>query len=467
MGGVCVPECPWEGYAPVFNTNGQVDACSFVGDCPFSLWGYDPSGPFGAQGSGRFRDFYPRWLDDSVTLDPVAAGGSASTVRHAVKCKEIFRYRPWSDNTHRCSAREVNLHPDGDCLRFRVSVEAVVPGTADGGSTDWEGFVSSGCGNASAPDAYAASWTADDYVCLSSEGSWTAGRYCSSRCSTEPAADVGVWSVTMGDLTDPLLDGTTASPYVDVPLEVEVSDWGDVSELEITVVAIGRHAERWWNSPDYGYYTTWPGPGSSTRVVVPRRSGPAPSDDVVRVNLAEIAELPYSVYTDGDQYWWWDVITNGQFVDILRDDLLANDACPAGADCTDPNRWPMRLFGLNGCNPAAFQPHIRQPGAMQPTALGLVGCDDLDETGDPTDPASVQFWPRLWATGTDQFSYSTYGGEATVTVEFTDQPPAGGDITVHDPGVEHTVATMESTSQHLYYVRCQYDLPVRIAGTTV
>ena len=90
------------------------------------------------------------------------------------------------------------------------------------------------------------------------------GGTAAARCSTEPAADVGVWSVTMGDLTDPLLDGSTASPYVDVPLEVEVSDWGDVSELVISVIATGRHAERWWNyQGDYGYYTTWPGPGAS------------------------------------------------------------------------------------------------------------------------------------------------------------------------------------------------------------
>ena len=141
-------------------------------------------------------------------------------------------------------------------------------------------------------------------------------------------------------------------------------------------------------------------------------------------------------------------------MDILRDDLLANDACPAGADCTDPDRWPVSLVGLNGCNIAAFQPHFRQPGVMQPTAQGLVGCSDLDETGNPTDPASVQYWPRLWALGTDTFSYSTYGGEATVTVEFTDQPPAGGDIVVHDPGVEHTVASMDGTLRYTQQVPC-------------
>ena len=336
-----------------------------------------------------------------------------------------------------------------------MSVKAVVPGTSDDSGYSWDGFVSSGCGNASAPDAYAALWTADDYVCLSSDGSWTPGMYCSSSCSTDPAADVGVWSVTMGDLTDPLLDGSTASPYVDVPLEVEVSDWGDVSELEITVSAISRVAELWYYQGDYGYNTSWPASGSSTRVVVRRLSGPAPSDDVVRVNLAEIAELSYfDGYRRGLVGNVYEHVANGQFVDILRDDLLANDACPVGADCTDPNRWPVRLVGTDLCNIAAFQPHRWQPWRMQPTELGLVGCSDLNETGDPTDPASVQYWPRLWALGTDTFSYSTYGGTATVTVEFTDQPPAGGDIVVHDPGVEHTVAFMDGTLWRTQLVGC-------------
>ena len=57
VNGVCLPECPYDGYVPNYDDNGQVGGCRFVGDCPFSLWGYNPSGPFGAQGSGQFRDF--------------------------------------------------------------------------------------------------------------------------------------------------------------------------------------------------------------------------------------------------------------------------------------------------------------------------------------------------------------------------------------------------------------------------
>ena len=90
VGGVCVPACSSEDHVPDFQTDGQAGGCIFVGNCPFSLWGYNPSGPFELR-FDRFRDFPARWVDDDVALEPLPAGGTATTVRHAVKCNQIFQ----------------------------------------------------------------------------------------------------------------------------------------------------------------------------------------------------------------------------------------------------------------------------------------------------------------------------------------------------------------------------------------
>ena len=99
---------------------------------------------------------------------------------------------------------------------------------------------------------------------------------------------------------------------------------------------------------------------------------------------------------------------------------------------------------------------------MQQASLGVVGCDDLNEyraTPDPNDPPSVWYWPRLWVGDgyLDTFTYATYGGEATVTIRFTDRAPVATDIVRFDPGAEHTVAGFGSPqeSRSLY---CHFTL---------
>ena len=441
VNGVCVPACSGN-FIPQFDDNGQVNGCIFLGDCPFDLYGLDnpPTNPY--------RDYDPLWIAGPDTFPAVAEGESASLARTALKCFQVWREDPtgwpgWPNDVHRCIWNELNLSSFGDCLSFSLTVEAVIPAVeADSATRPWS-FKSDDCGlNASAPRVESTTnpWTPDDTVCEPSAGVWTRS-YCSGRCTPAPTtSDTGDWTVTLGDLTNPSAYG----PYVDVPLEVSITDWGDASHLVVTATATKRDARWWFNSAsDWGYDPVW-GTSASTSIVVPRRSGPPPSDDIIEVNVAEVSELRYATGTRCYQGHCRTYIENDQFVNILRSELLANDACPVGVDCSDPNQWPVEIAGDSAtrCNRRAFR-HTTSRSAMQPTTQGLVGCDDLNDTANPNDPASVQYWPQLWAAGQDTFTYTTYGGTATVTVNFTDQPPDAADVTVHDPGVGHTVAAFD------------------------
>ena len=55
----------------------------------------------------------------------------------------------------------------------------------------------------------------------------------------------------------------------------------------------------------------------------------------------------------------------------------------------------------------------------QATRQGGVACDQLMEP-----EATVRYWPKSWAAGSDAFTYDTTGGTATVTVVFTDSTPS-------------------------------------------
>ena len=304
----------------------------------------------------------------------------------------------------------------GNCLSFSLTVEAVIPAVeADSAARAWS-FTSSGCGlNASAPrvDSTTNPWTPDDVFCESSDGQWsrTSCWICFGQLMTPPQGiDTGDWTVTLGDLTNPSAWG----PYVNVPLEVSITDWGDASHLVVTATATKRDARWWFNSAnDWGFDPVWGGTSASTTITVPRRSGPPPSDDVIEVNIGEVDDLPVtSTY-------------NQQRVQILRSQLLANDACPVGTDCADPYQWPIQIVGDDArrCSFAGLT-----STSMLETAQGVVGCDGLNEVldpPDPDDPPSALYWPELWAVGDDTFSYRTYGGDATVTIRFTDQPPSG------------------------------------------
>lgn len=151
-------------------------------------------------------------------------------------------------------------------------------------------------------------------------------------------------------------------PFVDTPIIVSITDWGDVSHLLVTITArspyyserreyLGGGVERFYWRSHWGTY--FPALTDSVTVTVPRRSGPPPTDDVVQVNIAEIAALGY------DRTWTCcprrKRITNDlRFVSLLRSELLSNDACEIGIDCSDPDQWPMylewdQLRAYDGC----------------------------------------------------------------------------------------------------------------------
>ena len=455
VNGVCVPACS-SNFIPQFDDDGQVTGCGFLGDCPFDLYGLDnpPANPY--------RDYDPLWLGGPDTFPAVGAGQTTSMTRTALKCYQVWLEGPtgwpgWPSNVHRCIRNELNISSLGDCLSFSLAVEAVIP-AIEGDSTAraWS-FTSSGCGlNASAPrvDSTTNPWTPDDAFCESSDGQWSRTP-CSICLMTPPQGiNTGDWTVTLGDLTNPSAWG----PYVNVPLEVSITDWGDASHLVVTATATKRDAVWWFNSAtDWGFDPVWGGTSAATTITVPRRSGPPPSDDLVEINVAEVSRLRYAAGTRCSfNNICYSHIENDQFVSILRDELLANDACPVGADCSDPNRWPVTVAGAHAtrCNPGAFRP-TSTANAMQYSVQGLVGCDDLNETGDPLDPASVQYWPRLWAAGRDTFSYETYGGTATVTVAFTDTAPAAGDVVDHDPGTVHALTRYGPVESRQVYDRCE------------
>lgn len=423
VGGVCMEACPGQNLIPQFDSEGQVLGCLDVGDCPFDLYGLPTPPP------NPYRDYNALWTSGGGDFAPVAVSEPASVTRTAVKCAQVWRTDPLSfpNIPHACLWNETNLKASGDCLKFALQVEAVIPAVeADPLARAWH-FEVSGCGHNRSADR-AATWTPDDAACSSASGQWGRSSFYVST-PTAPEVDPGTWAVTLGDLSAPNI----ASPYVDVPLEVTVADWGDASHLVITAHVIKRE-HRWffYDVNDWGFHTVWPSSGPTIRVEVPRRSGPPPSDDEIELSIAHVSELPFS---SGCYFWFGCSTNNGRFVEVLRSHLLANDACPIGTDCDDPLLWPVSIDSdaAQRCNTSVFAAPARS--RMQPTSQGMVGCDTLNDRTD----ASVRYWPRMWAAGRDTFTYRTYGGTATVTARFTDTPPDATDLVVEDAG-EHYAA---------------------------
>ena len=431
VNGVCVPACSAD-FIPQFDNDGQVTGCIPLGDCPFEMYGTTAAD---VARRGRFW-FWPRWLDGPQDFSPVAVGESGTLTRRVAKCENIWNFDPFGASPggvpDSCIWRETNIGlSDGDCLRFSIRVEAVVPEVEDTNNR-WS-YTVSGCGyNASADRVASTSnpWMPDDRNCYSADGQWGTG-FCWMFCGgTQPTGiDTGDWTVTLGNLTEPR-GGIFGDPYVDVPLEVEVTDWGDVSHLQIRV-EVGAHqlvtsyddrlVASFARARDCGSRCNY----TSRAVTVPRRSGPIPADDVIEVNIGALDDLPNTARR-GYSYQYDRIITigsNEQFVEILRSGLLANDACPVGTNCSDPNQWPMEIVGDDARQCSGLGLISR---SMLETEQGLVGCDDLNEVLDPPDaddPPAALYWPQLWAVGEDRFSYRTYGGDATVTVRFTDTVP--------------------------------------------
>ena len=441
--GVCVPACVDPSW-PVFDENGEVEYCQSAGDCPWDLMGVDPS----ILENRRFYAFDALWLAGITESEVVAAGGTTSVTRRAAKCPDHIAITV-NPTEHDCAWRRLNIGGrEGDCLSFALQVEAVVPAVeADSAYDTWQ-YQASGCGhNRSAPRFN--TWTADDASCSSTDTSWQRqpGSYCGSGCSlTAPTQDAGEWEVTLGTLA------AVGQAYVDVPLEVSVTDWGDASHLQITVWVTQPTLQHSGDTIPPVWQVSW-SRSVTTTVTVPRQSGPPPSDDLIAVNIADVATLPYS----SNAHLWGNVwgTVNRRFVEVLRSGLLANDACPIAVDCSDPLQWPMEILGTNSdhCTLQAFA--IR---AMQPTGQGLVGCDNLNNdssyaVSQSLTDHSARYWPQMWAAGEDRFKYRSYGGEATVTIRFTDQPPAALDITVYDPGTDHTVAEWDSPSERVFDYR--------------
>ncbi len=406
-----VPSCPAgtiliidSGYTDGYN-------CVSPASCPYELYNYDPQL---LQYAG-IKVFGPLWLGGASEAPAVPEGGSSTLERTALSCTDYFRSFPQAASSVRrhCvpGTGWNNLHANGDCMKFSMRVTAVSP-EAEG----WH-YVVASCGyNRYA--AIASTWTADDAVCKSSAagGRWQRTSACRTgwalkpHCSaTAPTEGIGEWQVSWGSLTE--RSASQDNPYVDVPIVAEVTDWGDLSHLSVTLTAETRGLYDLIRAPG-AYYASWnQGLGflvqpssASTTVSFPRRSGPPPSDDIVEVNVAALAALPSS---------------SQRYAEIRPADLLANDACPVGVDCTDPLQWPIRFVGERNKLWAAIN-----------TTQGL-----LDDRYDPP-----RYRPELWAAGEDTFTYSTYGGEATVTIQFTDRPPQASDISAHDPGSAHTAA---------------------------
>ena len=209
VGGVCVEACP-EPLLPIYNSQGGIDGCQDTGDCPYDLYGYDPADLQNL----TWKPWDALWLDGATETAAVAAGGTVSLTRTAVKCLTYWRTYP-DPQEHQCIWNETNIGgSDGDCLAFSLEVQSVVPAVEDDSSYGtWE-YRARSCGrNRSAP--ISATWTADDATCSSTGNSWQQrpGSYCGAGCSTTaPAADAGEWEVTLGALT------AAGNAYVDVPL---------------------------------------------------------------------------------------------------------------------------------------------------------------------------------------------------------------------------------------------------------
>ena len=457
VNGVCVEACPGDTLIPQFDSNGEVMSCLSIGDCPFDLYGTTAAE---VARRGQFW-FWPRWLDGPQSFSPVAAGESGTLTRRVAKCDNIRDFDPFGASPggtpDSCIWRERNIDlSDGDCLKFSLSVEAVVPEVED--TTNRWSYKVSGCGHNESADRQA--WEEDDRNCNSTDGQWIDTTGVCFVCSPQAqptGIDTGDWTVILGDLTQPS-GSIYGTPYVDVPLEVDVTDWGDVTHLQIRVQAVAHRLQNSYDDRLFADFALDRTPCSrcnfsSRTVVVPRRSGPAPSDDVIEVNIGEVDDLPIT-----RRYWRGAYRRNNQQrVQILRSQLLANDACPVGTDCTDPYQWPMQIVGDDArrCNLAGLA-----STSMIETSQGVVGCDELNEVldpPDPNDPPSALYWPHLWAVGEDKFSYRTYGGDATVTIRFTDEIPSGvTPVTSVDAGHTFQEALFARTDSDYVCIRRGY-----------
>ena len=373
--------------------------------------------------SRRRLNYVPVWVTDHDG-EPLREGTTATVAQRVLHITGATpALNPPSDGfdwnpDNRCDgADELNVHPsvDYDCLRVSVTVRAGFAGVNHSGSY----YRASGCAN---PVGWAQT---AERVCDSAAGAW----YGTARDD-----DPGEWTVTVGDLAR----AGTSDHLVSVPFVVDVTDWGDADWLHITAVA----TDYWDSATDNTSRDT-------LNFEVARREGPPPSSDIIEVNVAEVADLPYR---EGSRWRWWPqpgrwvpYIEDERFVEIARSDLLANDACPDDLDCADPAQWPVSIPAPEAqrCSSWAFL----ASSPMLVTSQGLVGCDDLnDATG-----AIVQYWPQHWAAGTDTFTYETPGGVATVTVRFTDAPPAVQQLVASDAGTALDVAVFGSPNEWFGY----------------
>lgn len=369
----------------------------------------------------RRLNYVPVWVTDHDG-EPQREG-TTQTVAH--RALHITRASPvlnppfdgfdWNPDNRCDGADELNVHPgvDYDCLRVSVTVRAGFAGVDHSGSL----FRAGVCAN---PVGWAQT---GERVCDSAAGSWY---------GTARSDDPGAWTVTVGDLAR----AGPSDHLVNVPFVVDVADWGDADWLHIAAVA-----SDYWDSAT----------GATSRDIltfrVARREGPPPSSDVVEVNVAEVADL---LYREGTRWVSWPPpgghvphVDDRRFVEIARSKLLANDACPADLDCTDPAQWPVSIPAPEAqrCTSWAFR--ARPSYRMLSTGQGLVGCDSLnDATG-----AGVRYWPRHWAAGTDTFTYETPGGVANVAVRFTDAPPASRDVLASVAGTTYQTAVFDSPAE--------------------
>ena len=385
--------------------------------------------------SGRRLNYAPVWVTDHDG-DPQRAG-TIQTVTHRVL--HITGATPvlnppstgfdWNPDNRCDGADELNVHAavDYDCLQVSVTAQAGFAGVNYSGSH----FRASGCAN---PVGWAQT---AERVCDSAAGVWY---------GTAQEHDPGAWTVTVGDLAR----AGTSDHLVSVPFVVDVADWGDADWLQITAVA-----SDYWDSATHSTSR------DTVTFRVARREGPPPSSDIIEVNVHEVADLPYS---EGSRWVWWPRpgrwvphIDDRRFVKIARSELLANDACPADLDCTDPAQWPVSVPAPEAqrCTSWAFK--ARPTSRMLSTGQGLVGCDDLNDATD----AGVRYWPRHWAAGTDTFTYETPGGVATVAVRFTDAPPVSRDVLANVAGTTyHTAgfdAPAESSVRYCYVWNPRYN----------
>ena len=382
---------------------------------------FDEPGERRAYCSRRRSNYVPAWVTDhdgnpqrEATTQTVA-----QRVLHITGASPVlnppFDGFDWNPD-NRCDGRdELNVHPAVayDCLRVSVTVRAGFAGVDHSGSY----FVTGACAN---PVGWAQ--TAEQ-VCDSAAGAWY---------GTTQSDDPGEWTVTVGGLARV----GTSDHLVSVPFVVDVADWGDADWLHVTAVA-----SDYWDSAT----------GSTSRDTltfrVARREGPPPSSDIIEVSVAEVADLPYRT---GGRWVSWPPpggyvahIEDERFVEITRSKLLANDACPADLDCTDPAQWPVSIPAREAqrCTSWAFR--AQTSGRMLSTGQGLVGCDDLNGATDP----GVRYWPRPWAAGIDAFTYETPGGTANVAVRFTDAPPAPRHVLASVAGSTHHTAVFDAPAE--------------------